>query len=1656
LWQQGGVELDWAAFDGRARRQRLSLPTYPFQRQRFWLDTSVGVNIVPQKNEHNLSEDTQSSHEQLEEALEREANKYEKVILKIWADLLGVEASSYDSFFDVGGDSLKATALVSRLQKECGVTVRLKDIFQFPTVGTLSEYIQQLEATAYMEIMPAEKKPYYALSSSQKRTYIVQRNIGLGTTYNYPMVLLAYGQLDKERSEAALLQLIQRHEILRTTFAFIDGEPVQQVHENIAFSIHSTRAEEAALDTCIRDFIQPFHLDRAPLLRVTLIQLAEQKYALLLDMHNIIADGASMNIFVKEFCQLYKGEELAPLTLQYKDYAEWQQRFLESPYLKRQEAYWLEKFSDIPLLNMPLDFPRSLTQDFAGETIQFVLSCELSQKLRQLAKSQNVTLNTIFYSLYTLLLHKYTGQEDIIVGSLVAGRRRAEVAGLIGLFTNFLPVRNSINPNATFTEFLEITQALLLEAYDNQDYPFDLLVEKLSKKIPRDRNPLFDAMFVYHNEYDPNIKLEVENVEFEEYEFAKDTSKLDLKLDIVDLPGGEHKCVLQYNNHLYLKGTIEGLIAHFLELIQQIAYNPADTLSNIHLFPEEHPSALTHPERTTPEADLPEISLVISATFVADPVEAYIRWWGERFGCRLNIRFSAYNQVFQDLFDPASLLSSNTGVNVLLIRFADWLRDDHADEQTQVKKLEHNFQDLVQAISQKPKTIPYVIALLPEEASQTSAVLQTYIAMLNYRWKQTLASLDNVYLLDCTALADQYRISEVFDPYTNRAAHLPFTDAFYAAVGTEIARSVFAWQQHPFKVIILDCDNTLWSGIVGEDGPTGIRLDEPFRAFQEFMLQKRKEGLLLALCSKNNERDVWEVFDSHPQMLLKKEDFVTWRINWQAKSQNVREIASELQLDLKSFIVIDDSAAECAELMAYCPEVLTLQLPSLSSHIPLFLKRIWALDKARITAEDQQRTNMYIAEKRRQEAREEIHSYEAFLQGLSLKMSMNLLDRKHIPRVAQMTQRTNQFNLNTIRRNEQQIEALLARPDVTCWTIEVMDRFGSYGVSGTVLAQQRETTLFLDTFLLSCRVLGRTIEDAILETLARYCRERGLVQLEASYYPTTRNQPVREFFARTGWIITRQTEEYTRYSFDVNKLSSDLTHRVQIYYNAPLPEDQTVAALTTGTEAVAPLVREVKLSSRSASEPEQDFQWRMVLTNEANLLHRRYYTPLEYPFVSSLMQQLGETRTSLVRSGSSIPPTNALEEKLCTLWAKALGVAQIGIDENFFESGGNSLLAVKLEVELEREDLTLEGETIFLNPTIRQYAAKLLGRDHPTQTQATSPGEGVQLGQMALQDIEPFNAFIYKSCFYSSAFPAVIHLKRSIMPFLINDSIVYHYEPEKELTALYQPVLPIEAILQTQGIMLREKEQTDTIIDDILQALMQKRPVVVWVDCFYESIRPDTYNTIHHPHTLLIYGCDRLRQVFSIIEHKNLESPFYEKQEIPFEDIKRAYEGFLHHFHAGQPETYYEFIAKKEWADESIDLVALFRENSLIHKPLILKGIQMLQQFHKDFERIVHEREVLETRAEKLIADLSTVIAAKRVEAYKLKHLDIDQELQDFPQKIVESWNIIRSVLAKFQYSGRYNQSAIETSLAQLSNIMAYEISYAERVFEQHKGERKQ
>lgn len=1289
MWLQG-IPIDWKEIHQVEKRHTVPLPTYPFEKERYWIDKVTEGPDIALSSEFKLviPNSPKTDNKQNISNYNVDFNATEVVLANMWKDILGINQVNIDThFFEMGGHSLNATGLISRIHREFGVELTLSDIFKHPTIQTLSGLIERSERNQYTAITPAEVKDVYRLSAAQKRTFLVHQRIGKMTTYNMPMALICYGPMDVKRFEKTFKQLIERHETLRTTFELKDGEPVQKIHREFDFAIEITESDMENLDKEIDDFIRPFDLKVSPLIRVKFVKLDNRKHALLVDMHNIVADGASMNIFIKEFTQLYKGESLPEIKVQYKDYAEWQHAYFQSDMFYKQKQYWIQQLeADVPQLAMPFDFERT-EKSFLGKAIKFTIDPKIVKKLEQIGDQYRLTNNVLLFQLYGILLSRYTNQQELMIGSLVAGRRHADIEHTIGMFTNFLPIRLRINQEQSFIDNVLKTKQTLLEAYDHQDYPFNQIVEELCPKTEPNRNPLFDTMLIYHNEYDPNIKMEADGMKFETYEFAKGISKLDMKMDVVKEVTGELKCVLQYNSSLFKSESMQAFVSHFSSLIEKVSDQPQEIMKNIPILsPKEQEEAKKKREKTNKVSN--STLLTVSSTFIANPLAPYIRWWGEQFDLNVEIEFSPYGQVFQELLNKDSLLSRRKkGANLLMIRLEDLMGDASLSEKEKMQHLQQNLFDLLNIIKNIEKHVPYLIGILPLREI-FNGQFQKQLERIQKDWIEGLTRIENIHLIDFRQLRETYQLDEVFDYQAEKAAHIPFTENYYAALGTRIARELIAWLKVPFKVAAIDCDHTLWKGVVSEVGVEGIEITKAHQELQKFLKKKQEEGLLLVLCSKNNEEDVWSVFDHHPDMILKKSDFVDHRINWGQKNDNIVELAKELNLSTDRFIFLDDDPAQCLTMNQRLPDVLTLLLPTSTEAIPLFLEHVWAFDHFHVTDEDKKRTERYLAEKERKSALHTAASVEDFLSTLNLKVSLNRIVEEHLPRISQMTARVNQFNMNPAVYDEQWLRQQLNSKGRIGWVVESTDRFSDEGIIGVILAKQAQDTLFIDTFLISCRALGKGIESKVLSGIAKYCRNEQLKYIKFKYVDSGKNQPFKVFM-HTHDIHLIDVDEQSMYHIAVKNIP-DYSPYIEYYTDKKI----TLIKQDESDKAAEYEVKRDRLAKSSV------YQWDVLYPEKS--MHTSYLRALEMNCPEKLQSLL--VRKNQKFSLQEVESMTEQEAILMNIWKDILKLDKIGMCQDFFSLGGNSLLAIKMEVEIEKKGWVVDNMNFATEHTIRGLA----------------------------------------------------------------------------------------------------------------------------------------------------------------------------------------------------------------------------------------------------------------------------------------------------------------------------------------------------------------
>lgn len=510
----------------------------------------------------------------------------EKALARLWQEVLHLEAVSvHDSFFNIGGDSLKAVLLQVRVEKELGADLTLQDLFRHPVLGDLAAFLEGCSRKEQSEVTPAPARSHYPATPAQKQLYILSRLNGIDITYNIPVVVRLKGPLDRKRLADAFEALLDRHEPLRTSFGLVEGLPVQIVHPKVRLKLLFQEAPESALESVIRGFVRPFQLEKAPLLRVQLVCTGPERHVLLCDVHHIVFDGISIGPFLNDLADLYSGREPAGLPFQFKDYVVWRESEAQAGRLRQKEAYWLETFRNPPVVEFPTDRPRKQGADFEGGICDFVMDPHLAGRVRTLARNNQATLHHVLLTALQILVSKYTGEDDVVVGTSTGGRTVHGMENLVGMFVNTLPVRTQPRDGISFRELLGEVRETMLSIYANQDVSIDRVYEQLNINRGPGRHPLFDINLVLQNMERPRFEAGGLACEIALHETG--TAKFDISLTALE-SGKTIRFHAEYRRNLFDADTMDRLTRHYLRILEEVADDPDRLVRDIDmLYPEE-------------------------------------------------------------------------------------------------------------------------------------------------------------------------------------------------------------------------------------------------------------------------------------------------------------------------------------------------------------------------------------------------------------------------------------------------------------------------------------------------------------------------------------------------------------------------------------------------------------------------------------------------------------------------------------------------------------------------------------------------------------------------------------------------------------------------------------------------------------------------------------------------------------------------------------------------------------------------------------------------------------------------------------------------------------------------------------------------------------
>ncbi|PYS22426.1 MAG: non-ribosomal peptide synthetase [Acidobacteria bacterium] len=562
---------------------------------------------MPELARANVASEFSAPQDQLEDRL-----------ASIWRDVLRVEQiGRNDNFFELGGHSLLAAQISARMRREFRIEAPISSLFEYPTVALLAQFVRagELEELVARSIQPFDRNGAAPLSFNQQQFWLLDQSSPNRSAYNVRTALKITGPLSVEKLQRAIDTVVARHEILRTNIVTTNGSAVQVISSSMPVPLSiadvSSRTESQRENEVERALAEegtrPFDLGSGALIRARLLKLDIREHVLLVTLHHIVCDGWSINVLWRELTSLYHNYErrssLPQLSIQYADFALWQRRWLQDDTIDRQLNYWKQQLADAPTaLDLPTDFPRPSLRSYEGRRISLVLPAELTDAIRRLSRNENATVFMTLLAAFQTLLFRYSGQEDVVVGTPVAGRSMIETEDLIGAFVNTLVLRGDLNGNPSFREFLVRVRQTVLGAFCHQELPFEKLVEELNPERKANRSPLFQVMFSFENMPEP--ELTVNGTKFSTIDIESEAAKFDLSLDVSEDASGI-SISFEYATDLFAPETIERLLAHYQNLLKAIVAEPAASVADLSML-EEHERNLLLVEWNSNRIDVPQ------------------------------------------------------------------------------------------------------------------------------------------------------------------------------------------------------------------------------------------------------------------------------------------------------------------------------------------------------------------------------------------------------------------------------------------------------------------------------------------------------------------------------------------------------------------------------------------------------------------------------------------------------------------------------------------------------------------------------------------------------------------------------------------------------------------------------------------------------------------------------------------------------------------------------------------------------------------------------------------------------------------------------------------------------------------------------------------
>lgn len=1114
--------------------------------------------------------------------------------------------------------------------------------------------------------------------------------------YIIPVAFYLEGDLHIENLKDAISNIVNSNDCFKTKFEYHENELYQQVENECPLEFKYVKAQskysgedDYTFKKCCQEILKPFELSQLPLVRFTLIEYLEKEFVLITAMHHAISDLETFKIFFSDLSNIYNDKTYSKLINKKKSYQEFSRdhaEWMESQIFKKMQQFWVDEIKNSShYLSLPLDTKRPKFQTFSGNSLLVNITGELSTGIKKLGEKLQVNVFIILASAYYSLLQIYSKQKNITVGIPFTNRRDEELQFTLGNFANILPINIEINENDTFEDITRKLRQKLLLGHRNQEFPVELMIQ--SSQIKRDAS--YNALYQHGITFEPSISCHLNGLQSKRIQISKGSSQLDIYGFFRFDEQGNIFGYFEYNSDIFKLSTIQNFTTNFEIILQSIINNSNLSVVTIASHLKNIPNVSSE-SISIPQIDLKK--MILSGTFTFDPIIPVLEYWIKFWDWQIEIAPTEYNQLFQNLLlNDSPFFENKNGYNICCIRFDDWISGSREKNiqvsQDAIQGLVDTTEQCITAIENaiKNSNVPFIIVLFPSIPDfENNEFFKEKRNFCKAKFYERLGQSSRAYLLDFEQINFWYNISNYYQKETDINAHIPFTPSCFTAYASGIMRLIRAKEQLPYKVIVADCDGTLWQGILGEDGFNGIVISEPYQKFQKFLLTLRANGMVLCLCSKNNESDVLDVLANHPDMIIRPEHIAFHRINWKSKSENIFEISKALNLGLDSFIFIDDSPMECGEMQVIHPEIFTIQIPPNIDTFTQSLNHFWIFDSFKQTSEDLKRAEQYQQEGKRVQAQQQFSTYSDFLNHLKLQITISEANETHANRISQLSLRTNQFNLTTKRMSEEDIKAILQKLDYKIWIIHVADRFGDYGLVGVIIAQIRNDIFDIHSFMLSCRSLGRGVEHKIVSYIGNEATKMNCPYILFCYKKTTKNEPILKFLL----------SQFTTYKQEVQQ---DLIFKVPSQFATSISFNPEIATA------------EIKNSNEIDFKKNEIIQVSPISIKLQEKIKQIASDLNSTQAIENLMeQQAFAVNAELNFVNTSNETTTKTEQILSSIWKEVLHLTSININDNFFDLGGRSILLPQIVFRLTNEfKYKIELIDLFQYTTIKSLAAFL-------------------------------------------------------------------------------------------------------------------------------------------------------------------------------------------------------------------------------------------------------------------------------------------------------------------------------------------------------------